>query len=244
MHPQESTVRLGDSSRSQGSWCGWPRGHLPEREGIRTQRTTTSTHCPPQPGKDVGCLINVLATRLQLGTQGINTFSGEAMPGKTEESFEQWYHEVQCVKVHYPESVVWESIVRSIKGAVVDMARYMDPTASVAHKLQKLTIIFGTVVSFDVLIQNFYKVTQGNHKQVPSFTMRLEGTLNQIRLQCSRRITDWETQQHLKDCLFHGVCKHIRDSIKYLYSNPRTTYSQLMITAHETESENGKACDK
>ena len=40
---------------------------------------------------------------------------------KTEVSFEQWYHEVQCVKDHYPESVVWDSIYRSLKGAAVDL---------------------------------------------------------------------------------------------------------------------------
>ena len=73
-------------------------------------------------------------------------------------SFEQWYHKVQCVKDQYPESAVWESIVRLLKGAVVDMAWYMGPAASVAHILQKLTIIFGTVVSFDMLMQNVYKV--------------------------------------------------------------------------------------
>ena len=99
----------------------------------------------------------------------------------------------------------------------------MGPTASMAYILQKLTIIFGTVVSFNILMQNFYKVTQGNHEKVPSFATRLEGTLNQIRLQCPRRVTDLEVQQHLKDCLFHGACKHIRDSIRYLCSNPRTT---------------------
>ena len=100
------------------------------------------------------------------------------MPGKIEVSFEQWYHEVQCIKDHYLESVVWESIVRLLKGAAAHMAQCMGPTTSMAHILQILTIIFGTVVSFDVLIQNFYKVTQGKHEKVPSFTTRLEGTLN------------------------------------------------------------------
>ena len=51
-------------------------------------------------------------------------------------------------------------------------------------------------------------------------------------------------QQHLKDCLFHAVSKHIRDSIRYLYSNPRTTYSQLIIAAHKAESKNEEVCDK
>ena len=166
------------------------------------------------------------------------------MPGKTEVSFKQGYHEVQCVKDHYPELVVWESIVRSLKGAVADMAWYIGPTASMAHILQTLAIIFGTVVSLDVLMQNFYKVTQVNHQKVSSFATRLKGTLNQIRLQCSRRVTDLKVQEHLKDLLFHGVHKHIRDSIRYIYSNPGTSYSQLMVATCKAESENEEACDK
>ena len=67
---------------------------------------------------------------LHLNTPQINTFSGNAMPSKTEVSFKQWYYEVQCVKDHYPESVVRESIIHSLKGAVADMARYMGPSAS------------------------------------------------------------------------------------------------------------------
>ena len=84
----------------------------------------------------------------------------------------------------YPESVVWESIVRSLKGAAADMARYMAPTASVSDILQKFMVIFGTVASFDKLMQNLYKVTQVNHEKVSSFATRLEGTLNQIWLKC------------------------------------------------------------
>ena len=97
---------------------------------------------------------------------------------------------------------------------------------------------------FDVLMQHFYKVIQSNHEKVPSFAMRLDGTLNQIRLQYTGRITDQEVKQHLKDHLFHGVHKHIGDSIRYLYSNPGTTYSQLMIVACKAESKNEEAHDK
>ena len=44
------------------------------------------------------------------------------------------------------------------------MAWYMGPTTSMTHNLQKLAVIFGTLVSFNILMQNFYKVTQGNHE--------------------------------------------------------------------------------
>ena len=115
------------------------------------------------------------------------------------------------------------------------MAHYMGPTAGVSEILEKCSVIFGTVVSFDVFMQNFYKISQGNEK-VPSFVTRLEGTSNQIRIKCPSRIANHEVSSHLKDRLFHGVKKHIRDSIQYLYSNPQTTYSELVVTARRAES--------
>ena len=112
---------------------------------------------PALTNPDMGCQINTLALGLHLGHLGtprINTFS-EAIPGKTEVSFEQWYHEVQCVKDHYLEMLVWESIVQSLKGPMADMAQHMGPTASVTEILQKLTVIFSTMASFNVLMHNF-----------------------------------------------------------------------------------------
>ena len=134
--------------------------------------------------------------------------------------------------------------MRCLKGAAADISRYMGPTASVSDILQKLMVIFRTVTSFNVLMQNFYKVTHGNHKKVPLFTTGLEGTLNQIWLKCPGWIADCKVAWHLKDYLFHGVRKHIWDSIRYLHSNPKTTYSQLMVTAHKAESAMEEAKDK
>ena len=131
---------------------------------------------PAPAGPDMGQLISALTSGLQISTPKISTFSGDVAPGKTEVSYEQWSHEVQCVKDHYPELVVRESIMQSLKGAAADIARYMGPTARVSDILEKLSVIFGTVASFDVLMQNFYKISLGNEK-VPSFVTRLEGTL-------------------------------------------------------------------
>ena len=79
---------------------------------------------------------------------------------------------------------------------------------------------------------------------MPSFATRLEGTLNQIWLKCPIRIADHKVACHLKDRLFHGVCKHIRDSIRYLHSNPETAYSQLMVAARKAESKMEDAKEK
>ena len=71
---------------------------------------------------------------------------------------------------------------------------------------------------------------------MPSFMTRLEGTLNQIRIKCPGRIADHKVPWHVKERLFHGVKKHVRDSVRYLYSNPQTTYSELVVAARRAKS--------
>ena len=84
------------------------------------------------------------------------------------------------------------------------MACYMGPTAGVSEILEKLSVIFKTVASFDVLMQNFYKITQEGNEKVPSFVTRLEGTLNQIRIRYPGSIANSEVPWHLKEQLPRG----------------------------------------
>ena len=99
------------------------------------------------------------------------------------------------------------------------------------------------LASFDMLKQNFYKVSQGNSEKVPLFATRLEGILNQIQLQCSGSMNDLEAQQYLRDHLFHGIRKHICGSIWYLYSTSSVSYSQLMVTTWKAKSKNEETQD-
>ena len=64
--------------------------------------------CPAPPGPDMGQLITALTLALQISTPKISTFSGDVAPSKTEVSYKPWSHKVQCIKDHYPESVVRE----------------------------------------------------------------------------------------------------------------------------------------
>ena len=121
------------------------------------------------------------------------------------------------------------------------MARYVQPTASIDHIPQKPAVILGTVAYFDVFMQ---KVTQGNNEKVLSFATRLEETQKQIQLQCPSRRPAMEAEQHLKDCLFHGVHEHICNPVQYLYSAPDTSYSQFMAVARKAESKNEETQEK
>ena len=95
-----------------------------------------------------------------------------------------------------------------------------------------------------MLMQNIYKVSQGNNEKVPSFAKRLKVNPKPNPAPIPRKIMDLEAQQHLPDCLFHEVRKHICDSIQYVYSTPCMMYLQLMVAAHKAESENEVAQDE
>ena len=94
---------------------------------------------PPWAVADVCQLLSMFMAGLSLGTPRINTFSADATPGKTEVSFEQ------CSTMRYSVSRTttlrqWSrrALSSCINGAsLADMARYMGPTASIAHVLQK-----------------------------------------------------------------------------------------------------------
>ena len=46
-----------------------------------------------------------------------------------------------------------------------------------------------------------------------------------------------EVQQHLRDRLFHGLPKQLRDLMHYLYDDARIMYHQLLTAAQKAESE-------
>ena len=46
-----------------------------------------------------------------------------------------------------------------------------------------------------------------------------------------------EAKVKLRDRLFYGILKTLRDSIRYLYDNPTVTYTQLLVAARNAEAE-------
>ena len=48
--------------------------------------------------------------------------------------------------------------------------------------LEELSMMYGTMVSFDVLMQGFYIISQNKDKMIPVYVSSLECLLSQIKL--------------------------------------------------------------
>ena len=165
----------------------------------------------------------------------LSTFSGERVKGEV--SFEQWSYELQTLRKTYSDSALREGIQHSLRGAAADTVRNMGPDVPLDTILKKFTIVYGNVKSFDLLMRDFYRADQGEEESIPSFATRMEGLLSQIRDKFPEKFTHTEEQKLLKDRLFHGCRKNIRDSVKYCFTNPQVDYMQFLEECRKVEDE-------
>ena len=81
--------------------------------------------------------------------------------------------------------ILREVFIKSLKGTAADIVRYMGPQVEVIGVISKLETVCGIIVSFDVWMQLFHKISQDLNGKIPAYTTRTEGALNQW---------DWNTQ--------------------------------------------------
>ena len=165
----------------------------------------------------------------------LSVFSGKRVKGEV--SFEQGSYELQTLRKTYSDSALREGIQCSLRGAAADTVRNMGPDVPLDTILKKFTIVYGYVKSFDLLMWDFYHADQGEEESIPSFATRVEGLLSQIMDKYLEKITHPEEQRLLKDCLFHGCKKSIRDSVKYCFADPHIDYMYFLEECRGAEDE-------
>ena len=105
----------------------------------------------------------------------------------------------------HTEATLREGIVNSLWGATADLVQYLGLHAPVSDIINKLELIYGTIASFNILVQNFYKLNQGKMEKVPVCMTQLEGEMNAVKQEYPNMLTVGKVQKHLRDCLFHGL---------------------------------------
>ena len=122
-------------------------------------------------------------------------------------------------------------------GDVVDAICCLPPRATSVDIIKKFKWLYGSVESFDTLMQEFYQIVQGKNERVQTIVLWLEWALKAIKWQHPHAMTDKEGIKHLKDHLFHGLKSDIHNTLCYMYDTPNLQYSQLVIAARKAETE-------
>ena len=167
----------------------------------------------------------------------LSIFRGERVKG--EPSFEQWSYELQSLRRTYSESALRQGIQRSLRGAAADTACNMGPEVTLDYIIKKFSIIYGNVKSYDILMGDFYCANQGEEETVTSFATCIEGLLSYVRDKYPQQIPQANEQQLLKDSLFHGCQKGIKDSVKFRHADTTVDYMTFLEVCRKAEDEDG-----
>ena len=87
------------------------------------------------------------------------------------------------------------------------MVWILGPAPSVDAILDKLDSLYDLMSTFDVMIQGFYRESQGRSKSVSHYVARLEGKLNEIQVKHPNTVSAAETAGYIRDHLFYGLRK-------------------------------------
>ena len=164
-------------------------------------------------------------------------FSGKALLEKGEISYDQWRHEVLCSKKTRSDVLVLEGVRASLTGTAADTARHLGTEATLTDIIDKFDAVYGKVAKGDTLKRDFYHMFQQKHESVSDYAIRIEGAFGKIQKTSIQPLTRGEADKSLQDRLFHGLKKHIRDSIRYAHESEGSTYVSVLTAARETESE-------
>ena len=122
-------------------------------------------------------------------------------------------------------------------GDVADAICCLPPGVTLDDIIEKFKCLYGSVESFDILMQEFYQIVQGKNERVQTFVLHLGRALNMIKQQHLHAMTEEEGVKHLKDHLFHGLKPNICKALCYMYNKSDSQYSHLVKSARKAETE-------
>ena len=87
---------------------------------------------------------------------------------------------------------------------------------------------YGIAASYDSLMRDFYALVQEESEKVPQFATKIEIKLASVKWRLPNRFLGNAEFTVLRDRLFFGLKKQIRDSIRFRFSDPIISYSELL----------------
>ena len=124
-----------------------------------------------------------------------------------------------------------------MKGSAANIARGLGPETTVDKVLELLDGVFGRKTNPDVLMQDFYKITQDTKEKVSNFGIRLKVALDRILVFHPESLTPKEAAKKLKDRFYYGVRQNVREGLRYYYEVLQADYTTLLTKARTIEAE-------
>ena len=170
------------------------------------------------------------------------TFSGTEPTLKDECSIQTFLFQVRSARQDITDQVVCNALISSLKGPASEFVEYIGLTSPLDSIIKEMEERYVCTTPPDTLVCNFHQLHQEKKERVKEFARRIEKLFKKLADQLPERYPD---KSLLKDCLFYGMQQHLRDSLRFMFQDPKCNYTQLLkvASAAEIESERGRVLD-
>jgi hypothetical protein len=200
--------------------------HIPNVSGHPSMSNHPLPHAPRMPS-----MINQQQYIHQYPK--IAFFSGDE--GKNGEvKYSQWRSEVVCLQNEgYNAPIIMQGIRRSLRGMAAEVLQNLGSPVSLDCVLEKFDTVFGTVVSTEYLMEDFYSCEQRLDEKVVAWGCRLETTLCKLR----DRGLNVDSNAMLRSRFWHGLTDtKIKDALRHLFDGG-ANYQDLLTAGRSREHE-------
>ena len=161
------------------------------------------------------------------------TFSGELPTPKGEAEIDNYLFQIKLLRSSYTENAIRNAIVATVRGHAKIAIRAIGYDSSLSAMINQLEGRFMEKETTDILLQEFHQMMMGPKDKVHEFGGKLEYKFRLLQERCPGRYN----MAQLKDRLFHGMTDKLRDSVRYLFTNPTVDFNQLLKAAMTCEIE-------
>ena len=161
------------------------------------------------------------------------TFSGETPTPKGEVEYDNYIFQLQMLRSSYTDDAIRNAIVATVRTQAKIAIRAIGYGSSLDAMIRQLQNRFGLGETVDMLGQEFHQMIQQPKEKVGEFGGKLEYKFRLLQEKCPGRYIE----EQLRDRLFHGMTDKLRDSVRFLYSQPGCDFNKLLRAAMTCENE-------
>ena len=160
-------------------------------------------------------------------------FSGEIPTPKGEVEYDNFVFQLQMLRSSYMDDMIRNAIVASVRTHAKIAIRAIGYGSSLDAMIRQLENRFGLGETMDILGQQFHQLMQQPKERVGEFGGNLEYKFRLLQEKCPGIFTE----DQLRDRLFHGMSDKLRDSVRFLYSQPGCDFNTLLKAAMTCKNE-------
>ena len=151
-------------------------------------------------------------------------FSGIDPTPKDECPFEQWYFQVSAIRTMCSEVAMKTALLSSVVGEAGEYLVFIGLDLDLDDILDKFQRRYGKRSSTDSLLRDYFQIQQLKGERVQGLAHRLERAFRRLSIEVPGVVSE----DTLKERLFHGMTQRLRDSMRFHFSNPDSTYESLL----------------